>query len=261
VNIRDSNSTDERWRLRPEHAALRGGARTSRVVLIEPRTLFRESLACVLTTFLPQVSIEGVKSADDVAPGPAKLLLIGPDPLSGCEPWQLRETLQTLRRLSDGSPIGAYLRAQDMRVAASLTRLGVVGIVMSDASMEIAVAYIRYMVAGGAFLAPELVDHRQENDVVARAPAEDLSSQDLGPQAHARPNELPSPYRSLTARERDVFKIMSAGRANKNIAFELCISQSTVKVHLRSIMKKLHATNRTHAAVKFGALAAEIASS
>ncbi len=261
MNVRDPNSAGERWRLRPEHATLRGGARTARVVLIEPRKLFRESLACALTTFLPHVSIEGVKSADEVAPGPARLLLIGPDALSGCEPWQLRETFQTLRRLSDGSPIGAYLHAHDMGVAASLTRLGVVGIVMTDASMEIAVAYIRYMVAGGAFLSPRLVDHRQEDADVAPASAEDLSSQDLAPQAHARPNELPSPYRSLTARERDVLRIMSAGHANKNIAFELGVSQSTVKVHLRNIMKKLHATNRTHAAVKFGALAAEIESS
>jgi DNA-binding NarL/FixJ family response regulator len=228
-------------------------------VLIEPRTLFGECLAYALMTFLPHVSVEGVKSADEVAPGPAKLLLIAPNPLSGCEPWQLRETLQTLRRLSDGSPIGAYLHADNMGVAASLTTLGVVGIVMPDASMEIAVAYIRFMVAGGAFLAPGLVGHREEYDVVAAA--EDLSLQDLAPQAHARPNESPSPFRSLTARERDVFKCMSAGRANKRIALDLQISEGTVKVHLHSIMRKLHATNRTQAAVQFGALAAEITSS
>jgi hypothetical protein len=147
VNDRDSDSAGE-------NSTLNVGARIARVVLIEPRTPLRERLASALASFLPHVSIEGVKSSDEVAPGPARLVLIGPDLLSGCERWQLRETIETLRRLSDGSPIGAYLHARDMRVAASLTTLGVVGIVMSNASMEIAVAYLRYMVVGGAFLTP-----------------------------------------------------------------------------------------------------------
>jgi DNA-binding NarL/FixJ family response regulator len=213
-------------------------------------------LASALASFLPHVSIEGVKSSDEVAPGPAKLVLIGPDLLSGCERWQLRETIETLRRLSDGSPIGAYLHARDMRVAASLTTLGVVGIVMSNASMEIAVAYLRYMVVGGAFLTPGLMD-REESLAAASVAAQDLSPQNLSPQAHARPKDSPSPYRNLTARERDVLKSMSAGRTNKKIALDLQISEGTVKVHLHSIMRKLRATNRTQAAVRFGALAAQ----
>ena len=226
------------------------------MVLIEPRTPLRERLASALASFLPHVSIEGVKSSDEVAPGPAKLVLIGPDLLSGCERWQLRETIETLRRLSDGSPIGAYLHARDMRVAASLTTLGVVGIVMSNASMEIAGAYLRYMVVGGAFLTPGLMD-REESLAAASVAAQDLSPQNLSPQAHARPKDSPSPYRNLTARERDVLKSMSAGRTNKKIALDLQISEGTVKVHLHSIMRKLRATNRTQAAVRFGALAAQ----
>ena len=225
-------------------------------MLIEPRTPLRERLASALASFLPHVSIEGVKSSDEVAPGPARLVLIGPDLLSGCERWQLRETIETLRRLSDGSPIGAYLHARDMRVAASLTTLGVVGIVMSNASMEIAVAYLRHMVVGGAFLTPGLMD-REESLAAASVAAQDLSPQNLSPQAHARPKDSPSPYRNLTARERDVLKSMSAGRTNKKIALDLQISEGTVKVHLHSIMRKLRATNRTQAAVRFGALAAQ----
>ena len=253
MNNRDPDSAGE-------HSALNVGARVARVVLIEPRTLFRRRLAHALMTVLPRMSIEGVDSIEEVDPGPAKLLLIGPDPLSGCEARRLRETIETLRRLSDGSPIGAYLHAYDMRVAASLTTLGVVGIVMSDASPEIAVAYLRFMVTGGAFLTRGFVDQWEDNGLVVSVPADDLSSPDLVPQAPARPTESTSPYRNLTARERDVFNSMSAGHTNKRIALDLQISEGTVKVHLHSIMRKLHATSRTQAAVRFGALAAEIAS-
>jgi DNA-binding NarL/FixJ family response regulator len=49
----------------------------------------------------------------------------------------------------------------------------------------------------------------------------------------------------FTDRELAVLECLMLGKANKNIAFELKISESTVKVHIKSIMTKLKATNRT----------------
>jgi DNA-binding NarL/FixJ family response regulator len=40
------------------------------------------------------------------------------------------------------------------------------------------------------------------------------------------------------------------GKANKTIAYELTMSESTVKVHMHNIMKKIGATNRTEVAYK-----------
>jgi DNA-binding NarL/FixJ family response regulator len=52
----------------------------------------------------------------------------------------------------------------------------------------------------------------------------------------------------FTPRQAEVLERLKAGKTNKIIAQELGMSESTVKVHLRSIMKKLKATNRTEAA-------------
>ena len=52
----------------------------------------------------------------------------------------------------------------------------------------------------------------------------------------------------LSSREKDVLEGLVAGKANKIIAYELNMRESTVKVHVRNIMKKLHATNRTEVA-------------
>ncbi len=49
----------------------------------------------------------------------------------------------------------------------------------------------------------------------------------------------------FTCREAEVVRLLRQGKPNKIIAFELSISESTVKVHIRNIMKKLNATNRT----------------
>jgi DNA-binding NarL/FixJ family response regulator len=52
---------------------------------------------------------------------------------------------------------------------------------------------------------------------------------------------------SLTSREIQVLQGVSAGRSNKIIAAQLDISEDTVKTHMRSILEKLGASDRTHA--------------
>ncbi|MGD0639202.1 MAG: response regulator transcription factor [Roseiarcus sp.] len=228
-----------------------GRSQAERIVLIETRRWLRDCLAYALVRFLPETAVEGATSVDEVVPGPARLMLIGLDPRSGCEPAQLRHTFETLQRVGAGSPIGVYLHADNAAVAKLLATLGVAGIVLPSASVEIAVASVRLMAAGGTFLPAGVVDHGEETD--APTPAAERPAQDAPPPAAARPNEMPAPLQSLTARERDVLNSLSAGRANKNIAFDLQMSESTVKVHLRSIMKKLHAANRTQAAMRLNA--------
>ena len=53
---------------------------------------------------------------------------------------------------------------------------------------------------------------------------------------------------NLTPREKDVLRHLVAGRPNKIIAYELNMHEGTVKVHIRNIMKKLNARNRTEVA-------------
>ena len=59
----------------------------------------------------------------------------------------------------------------------------------------------------------------------------------------AQPNKL-------TSRQVMVLNHLQQGKANKIIAHELGMSESTVKVHVRNIMRKMGATNRTQAAYK-----------
>jgi DNA-binding NarL/FixJ family response regulator len=54
----------------------------------------------------------------------------------------------------------------------------------------------------------------------------------------------------FTVRQMAVVEALRRGRANKIIAHELNLRESTVKVHIRNIMKKLNATNRTEVAYK-----------
>jgi len=56
-----------------------------------------------------------------------------------------------------------------------------------------------------------------------------------------RLSELRSRFQTLTARERQVLSLVIAGRLNKQIAGELGVSEMTVKMHRRQVMRKMQA--------------------
>ena len=56
-------------------------------------------------------------------------------------------------------------------------------------------------------------------------------------------------YSDLTPREREVLRLIASGRANKEIAAQLGISERTVKTHISNIFSKLELTDRTQAAL------------
>ena len=71
------------------------------------------------------------------------------------------------------------------------------------------------------------------------------------------PSPIPEVYRNLadpataqlSKRERQILASLAVGRSNKQIAEENNLTEATIKVHLRNILRKIHATNRTQAAV------------
>jgi FixJ family two-component response regulator len=59
----------------------------------------------------------------------------------------------------------------------------------------------------------------------------------------AQTAQLRQKYTLLTSREREVFVLVASGRMNKQVAYELSISEVTVKMHRASVMRKLGATS------------------
>ena len=68
---------------------------------------------------------------------------------------------------------------------------------------------------------------------------------DLEPEPAARG------FGSLTARQQQVLVLLSSGMSNRSIAQHLDITESTVKVHIRSIMTQTGVTNRTQIVARF----------
>lgn len=110
-------------------------------------------------------------------------------------------------------------------------RAGARGFLLKDAGPALLTQAIHAAADGDALIAPS---------VTVRL---------LAAFASARPARSTQPLEPLTAREEEVLLTVARGRTNDEIAGELFISQSTVKAHLASLMRKLGARNRVEVAM------------
>lgn len=114
------------------------------------------------------------------------------------------------------------------QIVAALER-GVHGYIPTSVPLQVAVEAMRLVRAGGIYI-----------------PASSLIASQ---KAHSEPVSVEPQSTSLfTTRQIAVIEALRKGKANKIIAYELNMRESTVKVHVRNIMKKLNARNRTEVA-------------
>jgi DNA-binding NarL/FixJ family response regulator len=112
-------------------------------------------------------------------------------------------------------------------------RAGASGFLLKDVPPEQLVAGIRVVAEGEALLAPSIT-RRLIQEFATAAPA---------------PSEPPPGLDELTPREVEVFKLVSRGLSNAEIAAELVVSETTVKTHVARVLMKLGLRDRVQAVV------------
>jgi DNA-binding NarL/FixJ family response regulator len=134
--------------------------------------------------------------------------------------------LKVLSELAPRIPVIVLGYNNDAELARSAICHGAKGYIPVTMGFEIAIAAVRFVLAGGAY-----------------APMDCLPPRDPPGDALSQPG-------LVTARELAVIRAIQKGKSNKVIAYELNMCQSTVKAHVRNVMRKLEAKNRTDVAMK-----------
>jgi DNA-binding NarL/FixJ family response regulator len=198
-----------------------------RVIIIEPRNIFKECLSHYLSQF-PSVETISIASPRDW-PKIAELSTL-PDIILLC----VAEGERLPADLSEVVPANEVIRSLPVVVLSNerlpcqvldLLKVGVRGFISTNCGCAVAVQVLRLVRAGGTFV-----------------PASCLS---LLPDKTALGTERGDLF---TGRQKQVIEAIRLGKPNKIIAYELNMCESTVKVHVRTIMKKLKAKNRTEVA-------------
>jgi DNA-binding NarL/FixJ family response regulator len=137
--------------------------------------------------------------------------------------------LNALSELVPNVPVIVLGQKNDLDLARTAIRHGAKGYIPCTLGFDIAVEAVRFVLAGGTYVPIDCV----------------LAT---GPGVLASPASQPSG--GVTAREAAVIRALQRGKPNKVIAYELNMCESTVKVHVRNLMKKMKAKNRTDLAMK-----------
>jgi DNA-binding NarL/FixJ family response regulator len=100
-----------------------------------------------------------------------------------------------------------------------------------------------------------LLKDRDADEVAGAIRAADQGELHLDPavakrlMSSMRASSREDPAAELTDREREILRMVAAGKANKQIAVELVISERTARTHVSNILRKLNLSSRTQAAL------------
>lgn len=202
-----------------------------KVVLVGTNNLFRQGLRRLLEP--TQFSLIG--EARDLASLASSLGDEGLAPdlvvveLNGCHEADV-ESLRRLREADEDLRIVVLANELSMPDMARLLRAGADGYLVNELSAE-AFSLSLLLVMKGEKVLPSTLASMLASD------------------AHASNGALIQAQKNLTERERQILQCLLNAYSNKHIARALNISEGTVKVHLKSLMKKISAGNRTQAAL------------
>lgn len=207
-----------------------------RLIIIDDHALFRVGLEELLT----RRGIEVIGSVGDGRDGIALAKLEKPDVVLLDLRMPKPSGLDTLRDMRDAKltmPIVMLTTSNEERDLVECLRTGAQGYLLKDMEPGELVSALEEIVAGKTVIAPELTG------VLAKVVTHGDSSEEP-PEA-----EADGLFSSLTPRESEILCHVAEGQSNKVIARNLGISDGTVKLHVKAILRKLEVHSRVEAAV------------
>jgi NarL family two-component system response regulator LiaR len=198
-----------------------------RVFVAEDHAIVRKGV-CALLTLEPGIDVvgeaangrEAIRGIERAQPDVILMDLVMPE----------MDGIEAIRRIVARQPAARILVltsfATDDKVFPAI-KAGAQGYLLKDSEPRDVVDAIRQVHRGESSLHPR----------IARKLMQELS----------QPHEEPPTPQPLTEREMEVLQLVAQGKRNRDIAEELVITEGTVRVHVSSILGKLHLASRTQA--------------
>jgi DNA-binding NarL/FixJ family response regulator len=214
--------------------ALFADPQATAIIVIDQRLLIRDCLVKCLREIDIGCTVLAFASITECLEASAQyvplLFLLSLQP-QNCDDSEFQQNLSLLNRNKANAPVIIISDSEDISSVVSILKSGARGYIPTSVTLKVALEAMRLVGAGGTFAPTNiLLDASTPSAVTA-----------------AQYNVCKKAV--FTARQLAVLVALRRGKANKQIAYELNMREGTVKVHVRHIMKKLHARNRTEVAV------------
>ncbi len=231
------------------------------VLVVDARELRRAGVVALLSSWAESNNLEVLASAPEEALDcfendfSVQMIVIGLGSQSISD-REMMQRIKVLHALAPGVPIVALSdREEPDEVIASLSA-GLQGFLPSSIGQELALQALSFIVKGGSYFPPSAIRNlpmaAPQNGEPNGGGSSDRSDRTRHiPSSKTSPDDGEQDLRNpiMTSRQQDVLHLLKDGKPNKVIARQLGMTEGTVKVHVRQIMRKLGASNRTQAAL------------
>jgi len=204
-----------------------------KILLIDSSVAARERLKQVLGQQDEHVVVFGLSNISDVTHGRYDLIMFNIHS-SSLDYLEIREFWLHRDILYRDVPVAVIVDGEHDHLKLDVLRFfGIRGYFTNPLDPAILAGAIRLICAGGTYMPAERTPHpgHLQVSLPASPPASLSASTDW--------------MHELTTREIEVLRLLQQGKPNKLIAHDLGISVNTAKIHVRNLMRKLRATNRT----------------
>lgn len=136
--------------------------------------------------------------------------------------------LAAIRQKAKDTRFVVISASEDIRNIRKALNDGACGYIPKRSEPKILSRALQLILDGGSYLPPELLS--------TTTPSENKG-------------EAKSKNKTLTARQMQVLKLIAQGLSNKQIAYEMGVSEATVKLHINALLRAIGVTNRTQAVI------------
>lgn len=198
-----------------------------KILIADDHALFRDGLALYLEKLVPDVVIAQAGSYSQMfklLAEDGKTDFVFFDFEMSDMTWQ--DAFAVLKKKSSDTSFVIISGAEDNRTIKAILSEGAKGYIPKRSDTKVLNNALRLILEGGTYIPPNLIENS--------ALSEDRKN---------------SGIKNLTYRQSQVLDLIAQGKSNKQIAFDMGVSESTVKLHINALLRSLRVSNRTQAVI------------
>ncbi len=218
-----------------------------RILVVDDHTLFRRGLIALLSR---DEHLSVVAEAGDAGEAIQQAQAAQPDVILLDNHLPGVHGIDALPQLREAAPLARIVMltvSEDANDLAQALARGAAGYLLKTIEGDALAQSIDRVLAGESVVSPEMTGKLIAAYRTAVAQPTEAGAPEV-PEP-AAPEETPSALRALSPRELDILREIARGASNKEIARTLGIAETTVKIHVQHILRKLGLTSRVQAAV------------